>query len=427
MNSRRLERRIYIHPSQAIVQDLSKKPPSVYVKSLLKIRLVPALDAQLQAWVRTGDIIKTWHALAKAADLINEAIRARERPIDECQCTPEMSATELHICGGCLEVVVCASLQRNEDGFRICRVCLIKHRPASLEEKVFKYLKTLIRRDINCLGMSWDEESNQAIQHRARVELKKSLISDTKWRDCYSTATQERNVEVTSNQTSNQTKIRCLQPSIEAWFPYFTVEGQWRTHCQGNIGLTAAYRNLMKGAQLPAILMFVRDYRRTQRTDFDRERLVLDMDRIAKVRLLTPYTARKRLNQPFDQEKFNINMWRWRTGTLDEARMVRLRYLPGVGGGGATQWSPPGKERIMSIVRDIEKTFNKTIDRRAGCPYPFWPSTRPQDWSWWACWLMMKQRLDSMRTRCNGKSFPHVEQINSARLIANSSFSAMGV
>lgn len=396
----RYTRRIGLQPSNAVINDLSKRPPNVYIRSLLKSRLIPVLDAYTQEWLNTGDILVAYEALAKAADNVNDEIAAGEPPAlaSQCQCTATMKTTELHPCGNCFQSTICETLRYDIDNVRVCQDCAQKQPPMSTPESIIRRgLHKRIRQECRLLGVDFDEPENRAILDAAWTDVKRSLPQGNKWIDSYSNVPREL-VSEPLGQSAYQRHY--LLPAIEAFFPYGSANGQWRSHSVGNIGVTALYINFMKATHLPASLAIIKKYRSSQRLSSDEDTIVAEMDNITKIRLQTPYVVKKRFEQAFDPKVLESDRRQCKTATPKKPETVKLTYVKTVK---RPIWTPPGAARIDAIVKSIEERFGCLVARgNDGCAYPFHPKTIPSDWCWHTCWELFGKRVRSMESWCNG-------------------------
>ena len=94
-------------------------------------------------------------------------------------------------------------------------------------------------------------------------------------------------------------------------------------------------------------------------------------------------------------------------GRLLTTRLARKRkYLDKELEAPNRNWRPAQHERFGTVVEQIEKRFDFVFKRsKDGTPYPFHPSTMPEDWSYWTAWSLFSHRIWRMWTLCNRR--PH--------------------
>ena len=406
-----------ISPTKRVKNDILGSLPSIYVNST-KIRVLPVLNAIIQTWTQSEDILEAWKAGCRTADTVNAAITEGEVPIKVCHCEDPSSSGEVHPCAGCLRIMSCAEMRDDYKQDRICRLCAatpakdFNHSAITHEGRVAKDSNPLVIAHEGHVAIYravrsnlWYEAKRCSIPHEvysARVlpiwrSLQQHALIGGQWQDAYCL------VDRRSVAGRNP-----FLPSFEAVFPYIVFEGKTQYHAPGNVVITALYINLLKHTYIPALLSHVANYIRSDRGPEAVKRFMMEMEDVYLISLRTPYNKKKRLSASVGSSEYASIKREWVTGLPgshghEKMQYTQKHYLHNPRKAPYPDWRPDGFERIRKLVFAIELNFPDQKLRRGpdGCPFPFHESEIPSDWSWWSCWRLFDERLARMEIWCN--------------------------
>ncbi|KAI1405430.1 hypothetical protein F4819DRAFT_424559 [Hypoxylon fuscum] len=153
--------KVTIHPAKKIKSMSPVTIPNYTLESTDMAWFRLGLDAAWEKWEATSDIPDTFVSIARTVDDINKRILGGERSPSFCHCTPAMSKTEIHTCGGCGNETLCEFLETSQEGLRMCPGCSSKARDErSLSHKLaWRSLKENLRIDYKRMGRSSKSDS----------------------------------------------------------------------------------------------------------------------------------------------------------------------------------------------------------------------------------------------------------------------------
>lgn len=384
--------------------------------------LLPVIGAITYTYVTQGDVTQAWIEGARVADDVNAQILDRLLPPSVCQCSEEQSQTELHPCGRCLSATVCASRQDSLFGTQICSFCYdeeVKLKGSGLVDKIStRALRNLLRAECQRTGKKWDDPHVQTKFCATVKELRDSIPTDGDGLVYYDGYRQEY-VSIRDNNGQIFENGHPQIPSVEGIFPYSDYISADRLaigyHCEGNIMLTAAAYNKLKGVAIPAFLADLQWYvLRTEQDGSHSEADKREMMRLSnlrfEVRSKTPFQQRTRIRQLPDLDKQRVQQDKdeWIAGApVDDPNSPKKDFykfskqkLPA---GVTCPWDtqPEIRERLDSIVREIEAIAGIKLERADdGAPW-IWLDEMPPDWSWAGWFRLCSERLRRMEIACN--------------------------
>lgn len=200
--------------------------------------------------------------------------------------------------------------------------------------------------------------------------------------------------------------------SIDAVFPYGSYDGERRLHAPKNTVTTSLWANYTKHAFLPAVLAVLAKFINQDPADQDIEDLLKFMDDIYRCNRVLSYHKKQRLSAPLDPVEHAQHLKMWRTAIppriLDTGARKLYKYASFNLMGEDTD-SFIDKQRLLKIVKQIEKKFNKRCSyAEDGCPWISLAETMPKDWCWGNCWSLFAERQQREWDSCN-RNFEQVD------------------
>lgn len=119
-----------VAPTLRIAKDLglTRQELMLYVHSLNASRATPIMDTVIQLFCDGHEIRYVWLEAAKIADYVNLDIADGVPPSSQCDCTAEMTGTELHACEGCGNPTLCKIRAFDSKGRLVCVRCATRDR-----------------------------------------------------------------------------------------------------------------------------------------------------------------------------------------------------------------------------------------------------------------------------------------------------------
>lgn len=409
--------RTIVWPTHQLKSDIQGSLPLISVGSTDRVYILPVINAILQTWVSSEDILPAWKNGCRMADSINAAILDGEPSINICSCENPAVSTAVHPCARCLYIARCAEMQQNQQGLGICSRCgqteekapakrrrakaSTQYLPASTHDGhkvIFISLTNNIHSEASRCGVSSEIASTRIMP--AWEDIQRYALTDGQWQDAYCSV----------RRRGTNTGKNPFQPSPDAIFPYTIVDGEIRYHAPGNIVVTSLYLNFFKYAYIPAMLAHVVKYLKSDRGAMALKDFLGEMANVYLVGMKTPFFKKKRLENVPSDAAYAATRQEWITGlprgqVHDGARYTRKHYVGNCSAEPCAGWVPEGIDRIANLILQIERRFPAETLRRGpdGCPFPFHEPTMPVDWSWWTCWQMINKRICRMKWWCNKK------------------------
>ena len=430
------QRRI-LTATKAVLQDVKGTFTPITLHKPGKREFIRLTTAMLSRWMSTGNVKEVWTTGCALADMINRSDDLEDVFQTECDCTSDSSATTLHLCHGCALSTLCSELGTTQERQRLCAACtehfkLMFRSEAEKAEFSFAVLSPtevhlhhrlmeLLVKDANCRKKG-RAESMTATRAGLDIELVRSswdtiasYVKNSKnavWRDAYNPKLRSHDPFAASS--GHGPSINPFDLTIDAVYPYSSWKGAFLSHTPDNMVVTVWYINALKNVFPPAILNLVCEYLHSKQGTEEREELIKRMDVIHELGLKTPYTKAERFSHKYDESKLRRDRREWAEAILLPSKnqpwagryhVYTVDYHLDNHGTAASSvdwgWKPPGEQRILGLIKDIEKKFGGRLKRRNGCPYPFDPSAMPEDWCWKRCFHLFVERLRRMTYECN--------------------------
>ena len=175
-------RRVTMSPSTALANDMKGLPPDLAVRSFDRTRMLPAMDAANETYIKTGDAKKAWIAAAEKVQSANCDIADGVKSPLICQrANGEPHCDQDHHCAICGERAACKDLVVGRLSIPAHVQCddRIDHRLVStgklgLAHAYFKCrMDTVIQNENRSQhGLSSTDENIRAIMRECEVQLK---------------------------------------------------------------------------------------------------------------------------------------------------------------------------------------------------------------------------------------------------------------
>lgn len=373
--------------------------PLIKVHSLSRNRSLRVAQILTETWQRTGDIMVTWKAGCRAADILNdESFEMTREELARCGCSSEQAQSQIHRCDICGDPTLCKDLWMHvaTKAGRACTKC----RDVSFEV-VYKTAVRYFTKEAERLGLD-DADLEQGLE-----ELKDKLDSvyDSKTGEWTSTYTGR----ILSDQ-HNRGRHYQHTPTVEGIFPAYSRMGtpdangklQLMYHADAqNIGISELCLNLMKWVWPPGVLQIVADWlNNTSKGSDDAAELMSQMRQVAAVRSAMPLTQKRRLVKMSAEgiEELSARLRscksekepvKWDAHSQIKRRRSRVK---------------PNYDRLFKLIASMETAANHKFGKGNidDSPYPFGDEA-PSDWSWETAWKMYEVRHRRMWLECNGK------------------------
>jgi hypothetical protein len=334
--------------------------------------------------------------------MVNSAITMGE-PLDIfCSCTTAMANIETHPCGYCFNQTICRFLVSDGSGVRVC-MDHDKYRSRltdgiSVPEQIIRRsLRQATHGERQSLGMNIEEDNVDSMMDDLKTQG--YFLQDLQWKDGYCSTPRSVPMELGSRELGSRSPF---MPSIDAIFPFISIQGQILTHASGNIAVTALHINLAKHIQLPAWLAELSTYMKGPRNVSVTNKFIQRVNQLYEISLKAPYKKTTRMKAKATSQKLAFDKAEWVTGIPLTKGNIPWRVVPKIRKT-PKGWKPDRIDEFIHIAEEIEGKFGVKLPRsKDGCPYPFHRSTMPEDWSWWFAWQLWTDRVYRMTFLCNG-------------------------
>lgn len=431
------QRNLIITQSEKVKRDVGwgdKRSVYCYIKSLNANRVVSALDAGNQAFIRTHDVRHALLECAIEADNVNEDIGNAVPASDCCSCSPEMALLTLHPCGLCLGLCLCSrrgwSLLAN---ILVCPECLARETAQGQQSdgRVRVKLGLRLRMISECRSADEDYDSlaNQNVYKDALDDMFEKafagLPSGTGWayRNGYAAANapphrygMEGAEGLAAKSTWNDARRDPHSPSCDASLPYamILIDGveTYRVHCRGNCEVIPEVVNTAKYTHLPGAVHEIAEYARLPEPHTAAQRLALydKLTDLYKIRMKSHKKRAVRMVQEYNAAKLAQDHDEMISGTLISdapeeyyGQLFRYNIRSMAADEDAEDWPDENgwhaaRRRICREIRAKFKT--KLIFADDGAPW-FGPGPMPDGWSFGRWKVLCRQRFERMRRVCN--------------------------
>ena len=416
-----------VRPSKAVVKDIDRTSgrgalPSITIASIDRNRVIPALDALTETWLRTGDILAAWLALAKAAFKVNQDIDNGVLARPGCRRgESEESCDSSHVCGSCGRAFLCSEMVDGVLGLRVRRRCDVKDvksNPLGLSYAVARRsLRSLIVQEQKAAGMKLSDKKVSDLYQQALQQLeaifKESVVPGATYVDGYSG--QEQTLPA---KPSGYRKKAALGLSIDAAFPYAMGPTGVRKHVKDNYVLCPLAVNFAKHTHLPALLSWLSHhlavYDAHQAGDLQDddwsthlEHMVEVAKQLSALRSKAEHQFIYRRSHPASDERFALDRYEWRAGKFHgfdgseredqpwHTQRTRMHKR---------SWQSLNLRSTSGLVQKIQREFGVDLpkgDIDADCPW-FCYDNPPPDWSWKMCNNMAGSIFQRFSEDCNG-------------------------
>lgn len=389
--------RCVISASKYVKKDVVGTLPDIVIKTGILSRSHHVTKTMHEVWVATQDIKATWEAGCRAGDRVNRG--SHEESLGTvCACDEKISKSTSHLCDHCDTPTLCCDLSWRNIHVRWCPACEQNWEDEVRDTELnpsLRRMKAAIRlllfSESKLAGREYDpalfEECVKALRPQAHD------LKSYEWCDAYST---NLRIDIEPLKLRKGRYVYPFLPSIDAALPYSEWKGSYYVHCPDNVVFTAWYLNAAKHTFVPSTLTLVSEYYASPMSSADKKSLIEKTDVVHEIGVKTPHRKAARVNAPFDPQKLQEDRSEW-VGTIlkpsKNAPWKANEYRYTSGGWGRfedTEWKPKGYSRLLKLVDQIEKYFDRELPRKNGCPYFLDVESIPDDWCWIACWTLLE-------------------------------------
>lgn len=391
-----------------ICRDIGIKTFKFGVRSPDMAFAMVVLDAVVDEWLSSGDVIEAFRKATTTTDAVNRRIGRGEPSPNRCNCSAQQRATTHHHCGKCGCLAPCWDLTDHSDGFRACATC---HLSSDAVRSAF------FNAWYSARVSAYSDASSGGKDQAWLDHVRKGLYEDLERLLQRGNGSEFVNGYSGRLMPGNIGMKHPLNLSVDAIFPiYVSDTGGVYYHHAGNISLVPHVVNCMKGMHLPIWLSTVSRYcaditpimQRRRRgsivaADEFRARqntIIGDCHRFCQVSRRVPYRVAARLGLRLDSD-----MWRYLHLEMVAGRLHRGSSPPPQARQLHNVYSNASRlqtVRVMSIIEEIEARTEVSLERQMGCPF-FLDGPIPPNWNWGLCVWFISDRLGRMKRHCNKK------------------------
>lgn len=220
----------WIRPQHTLEKDIPGKLPAINLYGRSKVQLGRVKDVITNTWMTSGDIKDAWLRGTTVADIINNASVSGEdicQSVCACQDEHDRNA-EMHTCGMCDELTLCALMVLSLDNQKVCHNCQTTEE-SGLATYHIKAPKLLFQQEAKVQGMS--HERVKELWSEAEGQLRPHMEIDTwHWHDTY------LGIDRTLQETTLLRERHPFAYSVDAVFPYLRLDdGTTGIHVRDNM------------------------------------------------------------------------------------------------------------------------------------------------------------------------------------------------